>query len=454
MASRADMLHSYRFVAQRIVSALVVHDPDPPQPPFRGTAAAAMVGVLLAALAVASVGVYAVVSPSGNNWRDPTAVIVDRETGARYLYVDGRLVPVLNYASALLAIGSTRAHVVNVQRTAIADVPRSAPIGIAGAPDSLPTAGRLLGPPWTVCSGPDRSATVVSTVVIGAAVAGGRALDQSSGLLAQGRDGTAYLIWQQRRMRLPDPLVVRALGWNAPPVPVAAAFLSALRPTPDIRFWEPPGLGASSHGFRVGQVLRERAVGGGGAYFLVLREGLAPLTTVQERLLEGDQAETAHVDTVVVDVAPSEIASQPAARLPEGVLPERMPRLQTPLTEASTICAQIPDAGGAARVSIDVPAVAGATVQLPGGGALADRVLIQPGHGALVATASAPGDPATTYLVTDLGWRYPLASTQAQAALGFAGINPMPLPAGVIAMLPAGPALDPDAARTPVTAPR
>lgn len=68
---------------------------------------------------------------------------MEKETGTRYLFLDGRLRPVRNYASALLLTGKGAA-VRTVAAKALSDVPHGAPIGIDGAPDSLPTPATLL----------------------------------------------------------------------------------------------------------------------------------------------------------------------------------------------------------------------------------------------------------------------------------------------------------------------
>ena len=170
MASRQDQLHSYQFAVQRVVSAVVMRDTDPAQSPFRRVAAATLVGALAAALGLAGAAVVGVLAGGGDgNWRDTGAVIVERESGARFVYRDGRLHPVLNYASALLAVGSPQgAHTVVVSRSALAGAARGVPLGIAGAPDSLP---KLTSAPWTVCSRDGGS-----TLLVGAVVGGGRPL--------------------------------------------------------------------------------------------------------------------------------------------------------------------------------------------------------------------------------------------------------------------------------------
>ena len=53
----------------------------------------------------------------------------------------------------------------------------------------------------------------------------------------------------------------------------------------------------------------------------------------------------------------------------------------------------------------------------------------------------------TTYLVTDEGIKYSLATAEAKAALGYSDVTPVLIPAALLALLPTGPALDIAAAR-------
>ena len=107
MASRRDQLQSYQFLVQRVVSALVMQETDPAQSPFRRLTGSAFASIMVAVLALAAVGVYGVIRPGGKDtWRAGNAVIVEKETGTRYVYRDGKLHPMANYASALLLLGS------------------------------------------------------------------------------------------------------------------------------------------------------------------------------------------------------------------------------------------------------------------------------------------------------------------------------------------------------------
>ncbi len=148
MPSRQDQLHSYQFAVARTVAALVTRDSDPALSPTRRLAGAALASILVAAVGLGATG-----SPDGGGtWRRRGRGDRREGVGARFVYRDQRLHPVLNYASALLIIGAQRPKTVLVSRRSIDGVPRGLPLGIRDAPDSLPPAGRLATAGWTVCS--------------------------------------------------------------------------------------------------------------------------------------------------------------------------------------------------------------------------------------------------------------------------------------------------------------
>ncbi|MEU3560566.1 type VII secretion protein EccB, partial [Kitasatospora sp. NPDC006786] len=76
---------------------------------------------------------------------------------------------------------------------------------------------------------------------------------------------------------------------------------------------------------------------------------------------------------------------------------------------------------------------------------VADRIAVRPGRGALVRALSGAGAGGTEYLVTEAGVRYPLPSAAVVKQLGYGGATPVAVPAAVVALLPAGPSLDPAA---------
>jgi hypothetical protein len=102
---------------------------------------------------------------------------------------------------------------------------------------------------------------------------------------------------------------------------------------------------------------------------------------------------------------------------------------------------------GGVRFGVPLPDVAGAAVtgsRAGTGAALADLVVVAPGSGALVDAGGALG------LVTDLGVRYPVPSTEVAAVLGYANAQPVRVPVEIVALLPTGVALDPVAAAAPL----
>ncbi|HET8662098.1 MAG TPA: type VII secretion protein EccB [Micromonosporaceae bacterium] len=479
MPSRQDQLRSYQFTVRRVVAALVTHGTDPVRAPLRPVAGATGVGVLVAALALAAVAGYGVLvgggADAGTAWRDGGAVVVERGTGARYVYREGKLHPVLNYASALLIIGSGQRRPVQVSAGSIEDVPRGVPLGIPGAPDSLPEAARLTGAPWTLCSHPvgsgsgggpgGRTGSVlfIGAQPDGAGPAGGRSLGDA-GLLARDPAGAVLLLWRGRRHLVREPSVVLgALGWAARPVtPVAAALANALPAGTDLARIPIAGRGERSPrlpGARVGEVFVVESQSGARQYAVALSRGLAALTQVQADLLLGDpltarllgQTQPRRLDQGAYATLPKVGELRPGGDLAP---PAATPNLAA-VTPAGGVCAEVQDGaeGPDLRVDVRVPAAEETAVpaKAPVRGAVrADRVLVAPGWGVVVSALASPQAPSGALsLVTDLGVRHDVPHPDVLAMLGYAAVRPVRLPAALVALLPAGPALDPEAARSP-----
>src|SRR5947209_17321732 len=152
MQTRRDQVQAHTFVVGRMVSALVRAEPDAQFSPLRRFTVGLVIGVVLGGITLAGFGVYGVFSPGGSrSWKQPGVLIVEKETGARYLYVDGQLHPVLNYTSARLIVGGPPT-IVQVSRNSMRGVPHGLPVGIEAAPDYLPDLARLDGTQWQVCS--------------------------------------------------------------------------------------------------------------------------------------------------------------------------------------------------------------------------------------------------------------------------------------------------------------
>jgi type VII secretion protein EccB len=460
MPSRQDQLHSYQFTVQRVVAALVMRETDPPHPPLRRAAGTALVGVLIAAIGLGAAAVYGVLAGGGGTkWRDAGAVIVEKESGARYVYRDDKLHLVLNYASARLIIGAADPKTVLVSRKSIEGVPRGTPLGIADAPDSLPDAGRLTSAPWTVCSlPPGDAAPPRSALLVGVPAVGGQ-LVYDDGVLARHPDGGLHLIWHNRRYRISGQReVLSALGWiSKRPVPVAPALLNALTAGADLGPVPVPGQGRPSAkvpNAKVGEVFVVASQGGDRQYFVALRDGLAGITQLQANVL---MVAVHQYDPVQLPPARfADIPRQPDL-IPDGpeAPPANIPQLAA--ADPGALCGQVSDDSGVreVRVGSKVPDLGGtaATGARSGqGAALADHVLVQPGRGAVVEAAAAAGAPGGALcVVTDLGRRYAVTGGEVLSMLGYAKVTPLRLPANLVALVPAGKVLDPEAARAPAT---
>lgn len=456
MASRQDQLHSHQFAVQRVVAAMVAGDADPIRSPTRRLAGASLAGVLVGALCLAAVAVYGVLAPGGGTgWRSQGTIVVEKETGARYVYLDGTLHPMLNYASALLLAGTAggAARPVTVSRHAIEGIPRGARLGIPGAPDSLPGADRLLSGAWTVCS-----ASAGSTLYIGQSGTGGRPLGGNEGLLLRPASGDAWLVWHGHRHRLSD-FALGALAWRGQPIgQVAPALLNAVPEGPPLAAPAVPGLGGPSKApfASAGQVLVVRPAGGTPQYLVAVPDGLAAISQVQANLLLAEP-EIAAVQrrSGAIELPPDSYTTAPvsAPLTPApGALapPPTMPALVRPSTVDGQVCASVADARTAPSVAVDVPPPAAPPSAAAATGGV-DRVVVPPGRGAIVEAVAAPDAPnGALSLVTDLGVRYPVPGAAVLGTLGYGAVPPVRLPAGLVALLPSGRALDPAAALVPV----
>jgi type VII secretion protein EccB len=467
MPSRQDQLHSYQFAVQRVIAALVMRETDPAQSPFRRTAGATLASALIAVIALGGVAVYGVFVGGGSTkWRSSSVVIVEQESGARFVYLDGKLHPVVNQASALLIVGSAGQKPVRVSRKSIAGKPRGVPLGIPDAPDPLPVRASLAGYPWTVCSAavPGADSGPRSTLMVGVGPAGGVPLGDR-GLLVRHPGGDVHLVWNERRHLVRDTEFVRsALGWASQPViPVAPAMINSMPAGADLELIDIPGRGeefSAIRGAQIGEVFVVKGQGqGGDQYAVAMRGGLAAITEVQLRLLLADPETSEELgQQEPTALALSDFAAIPKLNdlAPRGAAP---PATTPELAAADTgaVCAVVRDDAAVAevRVQAESPRVTAAMAtgeRSAQGAVLADYVQVEAGRGAVVEAVSAAGvTGGTLSVVTDLGRRYAVPNADVLGALGFGGAAPVRVPASLVALLPAGPALDPEAARAPVS---
>ncbi|MFI2378268.1 type VII secretion protein EccB [Streptomyces sp. NPDC018964] len=484
MQNKRDQVQAHMFLMGRLTSSMLRSDPDAPESPLGRTNRGIAIGVIVTVLVAAGVFVVGLISPgTQDSWRTSNGLIVDKDTGARYLYLDGRLRPVRNYASARL-LGGAGLETTTVGSASLKGTPRGTPVGIPGAPDDLPAAGDLSDAPWQVCATHTTKASgAVDRVTTTLAVAhdtDGTGLGEDEGLLVAAPDGTEYLLWQGSRLRLDaEAAAEEALGYaSVRPVPVSAAFLDALPAGPDLSPPDVPGLGTPGRrlggaGTTVGQVFVLAVPGAEERHYVLREDGLAPLTATELALLLGDpRTREKAYDGAAPKPLPlnsealrGNVAATAGTPAGPGASPQSPPKAVT-VPGDRTPCAFVTPAGNGTRVGVALATTEGLgpVAQHASGVSSAaclpvDRVTVPPGHGALVrAVGAAGGDVGgTVYLVTETGVKYRLTTKEAVEAFGYQDVPRNDIPALLLAMLPSGPDLHPEAAeagRARVTSPR
>ncbi|MDQ7810872.1 type VII secretion protein EccB [Amycolatopsis sp. A133] len=467
MKSRKDQVQAYFFVVGRLAAAVTHGKPDVLESPSKRMTTGTVLGFVLAAVIMGVFGIFGMFVPSGgdSSWRQEGALVMDKTSGARYAYLGGQLRPVLNYSSARLVATQAGGKLTAVSPGALAGTPVGPPIGIAGAPDSLPAPDKVDGGPWTVClqSATTPSGAAVVTLLLGHPA--GPALGDGQAFLVSAPGGTVYLVSRGKRFHVPSSAVAAALGYGAlRPFDVPPAWLNTLPQGPDVAAPAVAGLGEpgpviEGRQSRVGQVyqVRNPAINTEQDY-LVRQDGLAVLSrTGAALLLAAPSTRQAYPDGVIepVRVGPDALTGLPIAAS-AGIAPELPPvppEVVTPPAGRQPCIRQTPVDGGApAPVAELLPGDEVAQASVPLGthraGATADRVAIPAGRGVLAHVPPAPGGGGgVTYLVTEAGEKYAVADAETVAALGYTPAAAVPVPVPLLDLLPTGPVLSGDAAR-------
>ncbi|WP_405103207.1 type VII secretion protein EccB [Micromonospora sp. NBC_01412] len=464
MWTQRDQLQAYQFLRRRLVSALQVGDANHPVSPSRRLVIGCALGAAAALLVTAGFGVYGFLRPGANtDWRKPGQVVIDKDTGAAYVMGADRLLhPMLNYASARLLAGGDGTATSRVSSKSLAGAPRGVPLGIPGAPSSLPTRDRLLTTPFTVCAqtaqGRPAGTPPVTTALAGVPPVGTE-VGAARALLVASPDGAEHALVAGRRHRIADPATAVALGYDAVrPLPVSAAWLSAVIAGPDLRLITVAGVGSEGPRIggqltRVGQVLAATNVGTEPRYYLVRADGLLAIGQTEAALVLGNPANRAaypggaarEIGVTTADVAQSRPVTGTAADYPA--------RLAPPVEvsgEGVAVCATLDGDGAVIRLGSSTGVPAGAAPVAAGGGSRADVVFVPAGRAAVLREQPTPQAVlGTVFLLTDQGVRHPISDGNALKALGYGAVRPTPVPPSVLALFPTGPVLEPAAAQRP-----
>ncbi|MGW6705889.1 type VII secretion protein EccB [Streptomyces sp. NPDC054956] len=473
MQSRKDQVQAHMFVMGRLTSGMLRQDPDAPESPVGRTNRGLAWGIGLGVVLVVGFVLFGLLSPAGTkSWRTANALIVEKETGTRYLYLDGRLRPVRNYASARL-MSENPLETVTVSSASLRGEPHGTPVGIPGGPDALPEPGDLEKGSWQVCAdeprptGPDGAGRTARTSLRLGFASDGEVPGNQQALLVAGPDGTRYALWGDRRLRIGGHGAQQALGYSAAvPTAVSAAFLDSVPAGADLTAPETEGRGTDTGtvggaAARVGQVFALSSPGTAQQYFLLEAAGLRPLSALAAALVLGDDrtAAQAYPGRVPVALALSadELTRRQAPAGKGGSDPADWPSTAPgalAVTPGSQLCAQIQPEGTTPRIRIALVRE-GAGAPAPAAGPEiaraclpVDGIAVRPGGGALVQALGAGGGVrgTTTYLVTDVGVKYRLPDVTAVERLGLKGGHAQAVPSRLLDMLPTGPRLDVDTA--------
>ncbi|MFE9387721.1 type VII secretion protein EccB [Streptomyces sp. NPDC007025] len=467
MNDKRDQVQAHMFIMGRLTSGMLRADPDAPESPQGRTNRGIAISVLIAVLICAGAFVFGLFKPgTKSSWRDPGTLVVNKDSGARYLFLGGRLRPVRNFTSAKLLAGD-QLKVMSVGGESLKDTPHGAPVGIPGAPEKPPGTGELDDGPWQVCSGSTDGSTG-TTVAVGAEP-DGTALEKGQGLLVRGPDKAGYLVWQGRKLRLDAKAnAPEALGYGSDkPLAVSAALLNSLPSGPDLSPPEVSDMGAAGPELggrqtRIGQVFKVTAAGAKARYYQLHKEGLAPLSATGAALVLGDPVSkdkaygggSATARPLGTDALDGRLADDSRVPGPDEDLPSTPPSA-VDLPRDTTLCAGVRSAGGGLRISVTLadPGDLGPSTQPPTEGltpacVTVNKITVRPGGGAVVHALGAGGSDvgSTLYLVTDTGMKYRLSSKDTLKALGYTETPAQGVPSSLLSMLPTGPDLTPKAA--------
>ncbi len=460
MGTNKDQAQSYKFMLQRVTSALTVHETDPEQPPFRRPVLAAIGGIVIGALIMVGFWVYGLIVPGGDQFQGTDVIVVEEETGARFVLLNGKLHPVLNYTSALLALDK-HAAVEMVPKASLVGIPVGPPIGIPDAPDSLPGTGELVTGAWSMCDQStvdDQGRRSDSPVLLVGQPPNPASTPRDHALLVHS-DSRVYVIHEGYRHEITDGVNVALELDKETAASVSGAWLDTIpvgKPIGPLALAEagrPTNVAVPTMTLLSGQVLEvQNGTSNPVAtptYYLVTGDQLQQISALQatvQRAL-GPHAEPP-VPVTNRDLVGAKLASP--RRSAEDDPPTSRPAFLTVNSAEVTVCATFEP--GATVPSLVVGAAMPASVPDAPEGEI--RVAVPPGKAAVIEVMASPSEPpgqGTLALVNDQGRLYPLAEPNVLGVLGLDGATPVRITAVLADRVPKGRSLSPDAARTPVT---
>lgn len=453
MATTKEQAEAYNYEGRRQATCLMSGEDEARRDPRRRVNRVTLAGVLIGVLVMAGFGIAGFLGAGRGPQLPQSGGVILAGSGDRYVIVDGRLHPALNLASALLVGGGSTT---TVREAVLDDLPRGLPVGIPDAPDALPAAKRLTAEDWTVCAVPSGAPTLPPdvTVLIGVPEPTRGQVGDGQAVVARGDDGALWLLAEGRRFQLVDQAPVLLGLTRAQPVALPAPVLDLLPEGPPIAVPDVGERDAVVDGvpaqWVVGDVVQVEAGGEARQRLAVLPDGVSPVSELTATLLVASGSNEVTGTPAQAGTARRSAAGPPGQRgwpetAPEAIGPER----DQPLCVSTTPGEPAGDAPWVVRLSLPGAVPTGDDEVFTLGGdipGVADGVVVPRGAGALVRSSTAAGGDGALTLVTDSGQRFAVPTPDAAVRLRYDPATAAPVPAPFVALLPAGPALDPELA--------
>ncbi|HWJ81841.1 MAG TPA: type VII secretion protein EccB [Nocardioides sp.] len=470
MATKKDLVEAYAYSRRRLVTAFVSGAPggrevEPARPGRTVVAGLALAVLLLAGAAIA--GVFS--DRPDVDWEQP-GLVIDKDSGALYVILEDGAVPgsdeptlrsVVNVTSAQLILGAD-ATAQPVPGDDIADRPKGPPIGIIGAPATVPAADQLVNGGWTACTGEGYGVHADVSGDPDVAEDDDAAFVVSSGdrlyLVAPSPESGPEVPATARAYPLPrgaDALTTKiGVGLTGDAVHVPAAWVALLRPGGPL---DADGLGIDGAGSPVrgevadavppGTRVGDWFVTDAGQRFVVTEEGAAQLDDFAYEVLRSTTLRGHRPQEITGSVDDTAIAYTAA---PWAGSHWPTDALDNPVAEGDQLCAVLHTAPGtppSAALAVDP----GERASAEGTGPREVDVTVTAGHGAVVDAGGWAGEQGLPVLVDDRGMSYTLRGDDAVANLGYAGVDEVVVPDGWMELFDPGPELSPDQALCPPT---
>ncbi|MFJ8690487.1 type VII secretion protein EccB [Micromonospora wenchangensis] len=446
MQTQRDHVHAHSFMTGRLSSALVQGEPTSAQIPGQRALTGLLIGIVVVLLVGGGFAVYGWIVPGGSRaYRQAGAILVEKESGVRYVYRDGVLHPTPNLTSAMLLQGPA-ATVKLISRNSLRDLPRGPEIGIADAPQSVPPADALVRGPWLAClpgSVVDRPGGRLGMNLDPHAPATPVADDAFT--VVRGPDRGTYLLAGPFKFPVADESVLVALGAaNARAAPAPAAWLDQVPTGVTLGPATIPGAGTPGPRIAgrvrpVGTLFRQQPTTGTEQLFVLRTDGLAPVNRMEFALATVRGGTPVTLDAADVVAAPRSADRTLTDRLPDltGHRWHDPGRLvlclrQRPFGETVTNELVLAERYVAGIFDDGTP-----------------MVVVPPGSGMTVTPVPRTRPVAETVLISDAGIAYRLAGPDAVACLKLTAPAAVPFPKGLLAAMPQGPVLS----RTAVNGP-